>query len=110
MRYAHRQTTRSHDVVHSSRRPNRRRSSWQCFLKTMHEACIPGVEEAHVRNTVLHHDEAFEAAAKSEARDLLWVESGILDDIRVQHACAAHLEPPSFLSGQGEPCVDLNRG
>ena len=39
----------------------------------------------------------------------LWVETGRLNNVGVEHACATHLKPTPFLAGRNKPHIDLNR-
>lgn len=78
------------------------------MLKGIVETNVAGVEETHVRDAILHHQEPLEPAAKGEALYLRGVEAGILYHIWVEHPRARGLKPLPFLTGCLKPDINLN--
>ena len=65
-------------------------------LELPQEPQIPLEEEADVRDLVADHEHALHAETESEALPLVRIDPDVPEHLRMHHAAAHHLQPPTL--------------
>ena len=76
-------------------------------LELIQEPQVVFVEQADVGDAVFAHSEAFDAEAEGPAGVFFAVDADGVEDVGVNHAAAAHLDPAFFAGFVGQKQIDL---